>query len=120
MNEPASPPEIFEPLQRLGAALIAEGSLDPAGLDRAERAAAQTGERLDRVLGKLGLVPEQTLVTVLARTLCVGVAVPGDLPAEPVMPDAISARFIRNRRILPLAADPHCASSRSASLPFEW
>lgn len=106
MNEVASPPELLEPLDRLGAVLIAEGSLDSSGLDRAERAAAQTGERLDQVLGKLGLVPEQTLVSALARILCVGVAGPGDLPAEPVMPNAISARFVRNRRVLPLAADP--------------
>src|SRR5262249_25334101 len=88
-----------------GQRLVAESILDVGSCDRARRAAVKTGERFDHVLTKLGLVPDAVLLEALARHLGIAVATARDLPAAPVMPDAIRLPFIRSRQILPLAAD---------------
>ena len=79
--------------------------VDTGSLDRARRAAATTGERFDRVLAKLGLVPEAALLEALASHLGTGVATARGMPAAPVLPEIIRPEFIRSRQVLPLAAE---------------
>src|SRR5215468_260704 len=101
--EPATRGDTFA--DAFGQRLVAESILDVGSCDRARRAAVKTGERFDHVLTKLGLVPDAVLLEALARHLGIAVATTRDLPAAPVMPDAIRLPFIRSRQILPLAAD---------------
>jgi general secretion pathway protein E len=88
-----------------GQRLIEASLLDTGSLDRARRAAATTGERFDRVLAKLGLVPEAVLLEALASHLGIGVATARTMPAAPVLPEIIHPEFIRSRQVLPLAAE---------------
>lgn len=79
--------------------------IDQAALERGISAARKTGERLDRVLTKLGLVPEASLAAALANFLAVSLAGPTDVPLERILPDVIEADFVRRNRVLPLALE---------------
>jgi general secretion pathway protein E len=98
VEQAAAFPEAF------GQRLIEANLLDTGGFDRARRAAATTGERFDRVLAKLGLVPEAALLEALASHLGTGVATPRSMPEAPVLREIIRPEFIRSRQVLPLAA----------------
>jgi general secretion pathway protein E len=87
----------------LGAFLLDEEIVDPAVLDRAQRAARTTGERLDQVLTKLGLVSETDLAAALSKYLSLPLATASVIPAEPILPDLIDGDFVRRNRVIPLA-----------------
>ena len=72
-------------------------------LERAVSAARKTGERLDRVLTKLGLVAEAALAVALGNFLGLALARPTDVPLERLLTDVIDADFVRRNRILPQA-----------------
>ena len=91
--------------QGFGDFLIAENIVDHIVLERATSAADKTGERLDRVLTKLGLVSEINLAAALSKFLALELARPGDLPLERLLPDVIEADFVRRNRVLPLALE---------------
>lgn len=92
-------------LDRLTGLLIKEGILELPALERARRAGGRTGERIDRALLNLGLVPEQTLISTLARLANVAVFSSADIPSEPLLPNEVHAAFVLNRKILPLSLD---------------
>jgi general secretion pathway protein E len=88
-----------------GQLLIAEKIVDQIALERAVGAARKTGERLDRVLTKLGLVPEARLAVALSNFLSLELARPADAPLERILPEVFEADFVRRNRILPLALE---------------
>jgi general secretion pathway protein E len=90
----------------LGDILLRRGHCDQRTLDRARRMAADSDQRLDAVLIQLGLVSERDLADAYARLLSVPVAASDRYPAmEPVLPDQLSAEFLRHARAVPLAAN---------------
>jgi len=88
--------------QELAERLMAEGKLESAGLDRAQRLARERGERLESVLARLGLVSERDIAEALSRVLGLPFASREDYPAEPVLEDRFSLVFLREARIVPL------------------
>ncbi|WP_316205382.1 GspE/PulE family protein [Bradyrhizobium sp. SZCCHNS3004] len=93
-----------ELLERFGDLLLAENILDRMSLDRARRASRTTGDRLDTVLTKLGLVSEAGLVVALSRFLALELVRKEEVPIEPVLPELVEAAFVRHNRVLPLAS----------------
>jgi general secretion pathway protein E len=87
----------------LGGQLIERGKLDAASLERAQRLQAETGERIHVILTKLGLVAEKDMALVLADCLGLPLVTADDYPAEPVLEDRISPKFLKESRIIPLA-----------------
>ena len=83
--------------------LIADGRLTQAAMDRAERLAAESGERLELVLTRLGLASERDVAATLAEVLDLPLAVPGDYPDEPVLEDKFSRKFLREAQLIPIA-----------------
>jgi general secretion pathway protein E len=83
--------------------LVSQNVTDRSTLERAESAARKTGERLDRVMTKLGLLSESDLAAALSRFLNIPLVAPADVPMEPVLSDVIEAQFVRHNRIMPLA-----------------
>jgi general secretion pathway protein E len=80
--------------------LVAEDALARA------RAAAQHGvDPPHLVLARLGLVSDDALADALATVLALPRVAAGDWPAEKVLPDRLSARFLRQAGVLPLAID---------------
>ena len=89
----------------IGARLVAQGKLEQSALERAERARAESGERLDRVLTRLGLVGERDMAEAMAAELKLPIVGADDYPEAPVLDGLLSVRFLKNSRILPLAED---------------
>ncbi len=83
--------------------LVIERGLAPAEtLARAALVQAETGEPLDTVLTRLGLVSEQALAKAIAEAAGLRIATAADFPAEPLAADRLSPRFLRDIRALPL------------------
>ena len=83
--------------------LAANNIIDRIVLDRARGAARSTGERLDRVLTKLGLIPDIALTEALAKFFSLKPVASGDIPREPIIPDIVTADFVHRNQILPLS-----------------
>ena len=73
-------------------------------LNRARTVQAETGERLDAVLTRLGLISEAALAEAIASATGLELARPDDFPAEAVPLEDLSARFLRDVKAVPLRA----------------
>jgi len=83
--------------------LVIERRLAPAEtLARAQLVQGETGEPLDTVLTRLGLVSERALAAAIADAAGLRIAGPADFPAAPIAPERLSGRFLRDVRALPL------------------
>jgi general secretion pathway protein E len=82
--------------------LVGQGRLDAAGLDRARRLARDQGERLDRVLTKLGVVSERDMAEALAELLGLPLVGAEDYPEAPVLEHEVSTNFLKSARVIPL------------------
>ena len=100
---PAHPGALPDPVDRLAGLLIEKGQCDGRTVERGRRVAAESGQRLDKVLLQLGLVTERGLAEGYSALLDLPVATPDRYPAEPLHPGRLSARFLRNARALPLS-----------------
>jgi general secretion pathway protein E len=90
----------------LGEILVRQGNCDHRTLDRARRVASESDQRLDAVLIQLGLVSERGLADAYASLLSVPITAIDRYPSvEPVLPDRLSAEFLRHARAVPLSAD---------------
>ncbi len=92
--------------QSIAALVRAHGLLGSEALARAELVEQETGERLEAVLTRLGLISEQVLAQSLAAASGLPVLAAADLPAAPVAPDALSPAFLRDAQVLPVALAP--------------
>ncbi len=91
-----------------GAMLEAAGLIDAAALARARTLASEQGRRLIPTLLRLGLVAEDALAAALAAGLGVERVRAEDFPARPLPGARISARFLRDRQVLPLGEKDGC------------
>ncbi|MDQ2861479.1 MAG: Flp pilus assembly complex ATPase component TadA [Pseudomonadota bacterium] len=83
--------------------LVIERRLAPAEtLARAQLVQGETGEPLDTVLTRLGLVSERALAAAIADAAGLRIAGSADFPAAPLAPERLSGRFLRDVRALPL------------------
>src|SRR5476649_956613 len=93
-------------LTRLGDILLQSGQCDVRALERSRRMAEETGQRQDIVLLQLGLVTERGLADAYATLLDLPVAQADRYPADqPLLPDLLAARFLRNAHALPMAIE---------------
>jgi general secretion pathway protein E len=97
--------------------LIGHSIADRSTLERAGSAARKTGERLDRVLTKLGLLSETDLAAALSKFLSVPLVAPADIPLESILKEVIEAPFVRQNKIMPLAQSDQRISVGTAD-PF--
>ena len=94
-----------DPVEALAALLVSDGHCDSRTIERGRRVAAESGQRLDKVLIQLGLVTERDLAHAYAALTGLPLANPADFPAEPAVPDRIALRFLRHARALPLGIE---------------
>ena len=94
---------VGHPIRRaLAQALIESAKLSPADLDRAERLASESGERLELVLTRLGLVSERDVAELLASLLNIPLARAEHYPGEPVLEAKLGSRFLHKVQLIPL------------------
>jgi general secretion pathway protein E len=74
----------------------------PERLSRAQLVREETGEPLDTVLTRLGLVSEQALASAIAEATGLRLAAAESFPAEPVAAELLSPSFLREARAVPL------------------
>ena len=91
--------------QRLQERLAEARTVDAAGLARAERVRHETGERLDRILSRLGIVSERDMAEALAATLDLDFVTDDAFPDFPLFPDEIAAKFVKHAQVLPIGED---------------
>ncbi len=107
LTEPAVARERLEgqaAIDRLAALLVEAGQCDARTIERGQRVATETGQRLDAVLLQLGLVSERGLAQTFAMLLGLRLAGPDRYPgAEPLLADVLPARFLRGVRAVPVA-----------------
>jgi general secretion pathway protein E len=83
--------------------LVLERGLAPAEtVARARLVQSETGEPLDTVLTRLGMVSEQALAGAIAEAAGLRIAIAADFPAEPLAAERLSARYLREARAVPL------------------
>jgi general secretion pathway protein E len=88
---------------RLGQVLTESAAVESHALDRARRVAAETGNRLDRVLTQLGMISERGLAEAMAQVVGAPLVGPTDFPEEPLFLDRLKAKFLRKALALPIA-----------------
>jgi general secretion pathway protein E len=102
-------------LDDLGAILVRDGQCDNRTIERARRVAADSDQRLDAVLIQLGLVSERGLAEAYAALLSLPITNTSGYPAmQPVLPDRLSAAFLRHARAVPIAADNNTVTLAAA------
>ncbi len=89
----------------LGELLVEHQKLTEADLQRARRVREGSGEALDTLLVKLGLVSERDMAEALAAHLSLPLVRPGDYPETPATNGGISPRFLKDSRVIPLFED---------------
>ncbi len=83
--------------------LTRRGKLDEAGVQRAKRIQPDGGEHLHSLLIKLGLVSERDVAEAVAQVLAMPLVGPQDFPDQPLLDGALSPKFLKDSRILPMA-----------------
>jgi general secretion pathway protein E len=95
-----------EPLNlssRIARLLAERGLLTAAALERARRLEHESGERIDRIAAKLGLVSEQDLAALYAELLGSALVAEDEFPARSVGGERIPGAFLKQARAIPLA-----------------
>jgi general secretion pathway protein E len=88
--------------QPLGEYLVDRGALGRGDLERAERLARDSGQRLNNVLTKLGLISERDMARSLAGYLNMDLLGPDDYPQSPLFDERVSPNFLKEARIAPI------------------
>ena len=96
--------------QLLGEILVGRGKLDPANLDRALQVqetlkGGPSYEKLGSILMRLGMVSGRDLAEALAAQHGWIIVDPAEFPELPILEEQVSARFIREYQVIPLAED---------------
>ncbi len=92
--------------QRLGELLVAKHHLEQTDLDRALRL-QEGGEntRIGTLLMRLGVISEQAFAETLSCQLDIPLLEPANYPDAPVLESCLEARFLKESKSLPIAAN---------------
>lgn len=93
---------ISDQLDRLIEVFRANGALTGAMIERARRAADATGERLDRVLNRLGLLSDEQLLAGYHEITGLPVVSGVERAPADALPADVNVGFFRHSRIIPL------------------
>lgn len=85
--------------------LVGMGKLSDVDLQRAVRLQHESGESLEGILSKLGLVSERDLAEALSTHHNVPLAENGDYPEVSPLDKEISPKFLKESQVIPLAED---------------
>jgi general secretion pathway protein E len=104
-DQATSPDAADRQVDLLAGLLLQRGQCDTQTIERGRRVAADSGQRLDKVLIQLGLVTERGLAEAYATLTGAPIAAPARFPEAPLFPERLSPRFLRTARACPLAVE---------------
>ncbi|HEV2563900.1 MAG TPA: ATPase, T2SS/T4P/T4SS family [Microvirga sp.] len=84
--------------------LIERGALTPQALERGRHVAAESGERQDQVLNKLGLVSDAALAEAWATVSGLRIVPTDEYPKEALFTDTLSGIFLSHAMAIPIDA----------------
>jgi general secretion pathway protein E len=87
---------------RLARHLVESGKLSADALVRAEQVAADSSERIETVLTRLGLVGERDLAEAFAAMLGLPLLAAPQYPQAPILEDRLKRKFLRDARVVPV------------------
>lgn len=90
-------------IERVLSVLIEKEALSHQALERGRRVAAESGERPDRVLNKLGLVADAALAEVWSAVTGLKIAAIEDFPARALLTEALPVPFLNHAQAMPLS-----------------
>jgi len=85
------------------AILLDRGLLTDAALERLRRLEQESGERIDLIAAKLGMVSDRDLAGAYASAVGSPLVIPEEFPDEAVATDRVRAAFVKRARVIPLA-----------------
>lgn len=85
------------------ARLVAAGLLSREAGQRAGHVQQETGDRIETVLTRLGMISERRLAQFLSETARAPLILAQQFPDDPVGAGVISHRFLRDQRVLPIS-----------------
>jgi general secretion pathway protein E len=83
--------------------LTSRGLLVGAALERVRRLRDESGERVELIASKLGLISDRDLAQAYAEVLNAPLVAPEDFPAEPVAAQHTQPAYLKRARIIPIA-----------------
>lgn len=104
----------------IGEHLVQSGALDADDLARAERLRAESGEALETVLIKLGLVGETEMAAAYAAYLDIPLLGRDGFPETVVMPERFSRIFLKEARLVPVDASDDALVLAMANPLDDW
>ncbi len=87
--------------------VVERGLVTQETLIRARLVKSETGERLDAVLTRLGLISEQALANAIADVTGLAVATASSYPQQALDLANVTPRFLRDAKAVPLQFTPH-------------
>lgn len=88
---------------KLADLLLGRGKIDQAGLERAWRWRKENGQRLSAIITSLGMMTERDMAETLAEFLQLPIVKSDDYPDDVTTGGALSERFLKEARVLPLS-----------------
>jgi general secretion pathway protein E len=89
----------------LEAFVVAGGYLSAAELDRVKKASLATGEPLVTAIRSLGVMPGRDVARMIAAYYKLPIVTEDEWPKAAILGDALSPRYLREHKLLPLLAD---------------
>lgn len=86
--------------------LVGSGKLTTDALARAEQIAAESNERIEIVLTRLGLIGERDLAEAFATVLKLPLIAASQYPQNPILEDRLKRKFLRDSHLLPIEERP--------------
>jgi general secretion pathway protein E len=85
--------------------MLDHGLVTPQELGKARQMCSETGERLVTAIRRLGIASGSDLARVVAAFYRLPTVREGDWPKTSVLGDVLSPRYLREHKVMPLAAD---------------
>ncbi|WP_112664636.1 GspE/PulE family protein [Microvirga flavescens] len=92
-------------VERVLNALVTRGVLTVQALERGRRAAVESGERHDRALNKLGLVPDTALAEAWSAVTGLRIVTIDDYPEEALLTETLPVPFLDHAKAMPIRVD---------------
>jgi general secretion pathway protein E len=82
---------------------VQRGALTGAALDRVRRLGSESGDRIEQIAVKLGLLSERDVAEAYAELLGTPLVGQTDFPPEPVAVERLRPAYLKQARVIPLA-----------------